>query len=132
MDGEPAAVVAALPNIAPFTKPLKGKLDIWRVPIFMWHKWREKRPDVKGILSGVRPKYQNKGVYACVLTNIMTDWHIENYRSGYMPSISGNNDVMINTFSKFGAVVVREHVVYRKLLDTSIELNPFKFKEFDR
>ena len=132
MNGEPAAVVAALPNIAPFTKALKGKLDIWRIPIFMYHKWKAHRPDVKGILSGVRPKYQNKGVYACVLTNIMTEYHLDSYHSGYMPSIAGNNDVMINTFTKFGAIVVREHIVNRLRLDDSIPLNPFKFKEFER
>lgn len=132
MNNEPAAVVAALPNIAPFTKALNGKLDMWRIPIFLYHKWKAHRPDVKGILSGVRPKYQNKGVYACVLTNIMTEYHINKYNSGYMPSIAGNNDVMINTFTKFGAVVVREHIVHRLLLDPSIDLNPFKFKEFER
>lgn len=132
VNGEPAAVVAALPNIAPFTKPLNGKMSPLRLPLFLWKRWRTKRPDVKGILSGVRPKYQNKGVYACVLTNIMTPYHIDKYNSGYMPSIAGNNDVMINTFTKFGAIVVREHIVHRKLLDSTLELNPFKFKEFER
>lgn len=131
IDKEPVSVVAAIPNIAPFTKPLKGKFDMWRIPVFLYHKWKEKRPDVKGILSGVKAKYQNKGVFACVLINIMTDWHIEKYRSGYMPSIMGHNDSMINTLLNFGAHVAREHIVYRKML-SDLPLNAFKFKEFER
>ena len=129
---EPAAIAAALPNIAPFTKPLKGKMDIWRAPIFMWKKWTAKQLDAKGILSGVRPKFQNKGIYACVLTHMMSDQNLHKYRSGYMPSIAGHNDMMINTFTKFGANVVREHIVFRKMLNDKLELNPFKFKDFDR
>ncbi|MBT8218576.1 MAG: hypothetical protein KJP00_02045 [Bacteroidia bacterium] len=132
MDDEPAAVAAALPNIAPFTKPLKGKMDMWRIPIFMWKKWTVKRPDAKGVLSGVRPQFQNKGIYACVLTHMMSDRNLTKYRSGYMPSIAGHNDLMINTFTKFSANVVREHIGFRKMIDSDMELNPFKFKEFER
>lgn len=131
MDGEPAAVAAALPNIAPFTKPLKGKMDFWRAPIFMWKKWTAKRPDVKGVLSGVRSQFQNKGIYACVLTHMMSDRNIDKYRSGYMPSIAGHNDLMINTFTKFNANVVREHIGFRKMLVPNLDLNPYRFKEFE-
>lgn len=123
--GEPVAFFLSLPEINQVLKHVNGKLDWLGKLKFLWHTWRHTNRKAFGILFGVVPAHQGKGLDGAMVLNskrILQDVY-KRYDDYEMNWIGDFNPRMINVVEQVGADVSKRHVTYRKLFD---ETKPFK------
>lgn len=118
VEGKPAAMIVALPDLNEALDGLDGKL----LP-FGWAKliWRLK---VKGVsterilLMGVRPKYQSGFLGAALAVTVMTKLHDAMRKAGYKEAelswILEDNAPMIRLVESAGAKVYKRYRIYDK------------------
>lgn len=128
-NGEPIGFIVLLPEINPFLKHAKGKMNMWNILRFLFKFRTAKKKGLKGIAFGVVQGYQKKGV-----TSVMIDYIWHNYTPNisakydrlYLTTIRAHNEIMVDSITNLGVYPNRIHVTYRKLLDDRIQLDPFK------
>lgn len=123
----PVGFCAFLPDLNPYLKGLKGKLNWWRLPIFLLRLKTARVKDVKGVALGIHPEYQGKGVFPIISVHMHNDHNKKHYNKVILATIRGHNTKMIKTCMQLGTIVDRVHVTYRKILDDSIPFEPFEF-----
>jgi hypothetical protein len=123
--GEPVSFFLSLPEINQIFKYVNGKLD-WIGKIkFLWHSFRKTNRKAFGILFGVVPAHQGKGLDGAMVLNskrILQEVY-KRYDDYEMNWIGDFNPRMINVVEQVGADVSKRHATYRKLFDES---KPFK------
>ncbi|MCX7605748.1 MAG: GNAT family N-acetyltransferase [Bacteroidia bacterium] len=70
VDGDPAGVILALPDLNQIFRPWRGKPNLWQLLTFLWRKrnkyaWYRHRgilTRARVMLMGVRPRYQRRGL----------------------------------------------------------------------
>lgn len=124
-DDEPVSCFLSLPEINQIFKYLNGKLDWIGKLKFLWHKFRKTNRKAFGILFGVVPEHQGKGLDGAMVNNskkiLQEDY--PRYDEYEMNWIGDFNPKMINVVEQVGAEVSKRHATYRKLFD---ETKPFK------
>lgn len=122
--GEPVSFFLSLPEINQIFKHLNGKLDLIGKIKFLWHSLMKTNRKAFGILFGVAPPHQGKGLDgAMVLASrkVLQDEY-KRYDEYEMNWIGDFNPKMINVVQQVGAEVSKRHATYRKLFD---ETKPF-------
>jgi hypothetical protein len=122
--GEPVAFFISIPEINQIFKHVNGKMD-WISKIkFLWHTFRKTNRKAFGILFGVIPAHQGKGVDGAMIITakeiLLKNNRYDHYEMNW---IGDFNPKMINVVEQVGAEVVKKHATYRKLFDPS---KPFK------
>ncbi len=123
--GEPVSFFLSLPEINQIFKYVNGRLD-WIGKIkFLWHTLRKTNRKAFGILFGVVPEHQGKGLDGAMVLNSKRVLQVEYKRYDYyeMNWIGDFNPKMINVVEQVDANVTKRHATYRKLFD---ETKPFK------
>lgn len=128
-NGQPVGFTILLPEINPFLKHANGKMTWWNILRFLFKLRTTRKKGLKGIAFGVVKEFQKKGV-----ESVMIDYLWHNYDpniSGkydrlYLTTIRAHNEIMVKSVGNLGVFPNRIHLTYRKLLDDSLELNPFK------
>lgn len=123
---EPIAFYLNIPEINQLFKYVNGKLDLIGKLKFVYHKWRKTCKKMLGLVFGVVPKFQGKGVEGALVIAtakmVQDDYH--RYPDLEMNWIGDFNPKMIRVVEQLGgANVVKTHATYRKLFDES---KPFK------
>jgi hypothetical protein len=121
---EPIAFFVSLPEINQIFKFVNGKLDLIGKLKFLWHKARKTNTKAFGILFGVVPEHQGKGVDGALILASRVLWQSGKmqYTEYEMNWIGDFNPKMIQVVEQVGARVAKRHVTYRKLFD---ETRPF-------
>lgn len=122
---EPVSFFLSLPEINQIFKHVNGKLDLIGKFKFLWHTFRKTNRKAFGILFGVVPEHQGKGLDGAMV-NCSREVLQERYRrydEYEMNWIGDFNPRMINVVEQVGADVSKRHATYRKLFD---ETKPFK------
>lgn len=118
VEGKPAAMIVALPDLNESLDGLNGKL----LP-FGWLKllWRLKVKGVTGariLLMGVRPQYQSGFLGAALAVTVMTKLHDAMRKGGYKEAelswILEDNAPMIRLVKSAGAKIYKRYRVYEK------------------
>lgn len=123
--GEPIAFFLSLPEINQIFKYVNGKLDVIGKLKFLWHTFLKTNQKAFGILFGVAPEHQGKGVDGALIMEgrrVLQDEY-KRYHAYEMNWIGDFNPKMINVVEQVGAEVVKRHATYRKLFDPN---KPFK------
>jgi hypothetical protein len=123
--GEPGAFFISLPEINQIFKHVNGKMD-WLGKIkFLWHTFRKTNRKAFGVLFGVTPAHQGKGVDGAMIITAKEIFQkkYNRYDEYEINWIGDFNPKMINVVEQVGAEVVKKHATYRKLFDPS---KPFK------
>ena len=123
--GEPISFFLSLPEINQIFKYVNGKLDWIGKLKFLYHTLRKTNRKAFGILFGIVPEHQGKGVDGAMVMNaasILQDKY-DRYDEYEMNWIGDFNPKMINVVEQVGARVSKRHATYRKLFD---ETKPFK------
>lgn len=122
--GEPVSFFLSLPEINQIFKHVNGKFDLRGKLIFLWHTWRKMNRKAFGILFGVVPEHQGKGLDGAMVIAARKILQVQyvRYDEYEMNWIGDFNPKMINVVEQVGAVVVKKHATYRKLFD---ETKPF-------
>ncbi|HYC83709.1 MAG TPA: hypothetical protein VEB86_00745, partial [Chryseosolibacter sp.] len=123
--GEPVSFYLSLPEINQIFKYLNGKLNLFGKLKFLWHQLRKTNRKAFGILFGVVPEHQGKGLDGAMVVaarKVLQDEY-RRYDEYEMNWIGDFNPRMINVVEQVGAEVVKKHATYRKLFDDS---RPFR------
>ncbi len=123
---EPIAFYLNIPEINQLFKYVNGKLDLLGKLKFLYHKWRKSCKKMLGLVFGVVPKFQGKGVEGALVIAtakmVQDDYH--RYPDLEMNWIGDFNPKMIRIVEQLGgASVVKTHATYRKLFDDSKPFN---------
>jgi len=124
-NNEPIAFFLSLPEVNQIFKYVNGKLDLIGKLKFVWNKFLKNDRKAFGVLFGVVPAHQGKGVDGAIIENfrVMMQGKKRRYDEYEMNWIGDFNTKMIRVCEQINAVVVKRHATYRKLFD---ETKPFK------
>ncbi|MDW7692751.1 hypothetical protein R9C00_11545 [Flammeovirgaceae bacterium SG7u.111] len=124
-DNQPIAFFLILPEVNQIFKHVNGKLDLIGKLKFLYHKWRKTTKKIIGIVFGVVPEFQGKGVDGAIIMEmrkvVQDDYPI--YEDFEMNWIGDFNPKMLNVVEQVGGFVSKTHITYRYLFDRT---KPFK------
>ncbi len=123
--GEPVSFYLSLPEINQIFKYVNGKLDWLGKLKFLWHKLLKTNRKAFGILFGIVPEHQGKGLDGAMVLNAREVLQVKyrRYDEYEMNWIGDFNPKMIIVVEQVGAEICKIHYTYRKLFDES---RPFK------
>lgn len=122
---EPVSFFLSLPEINQILKYVNGKLNWLGKLKFVWHTLLKTNRKAFGILFGVAPEHQAKGLDGAMVMEsrrVLQDEY-KRYDEYEMNWIGDFNPKMINIVDQVGGKVNKRHATYRKLFDPS---RPFK------
>ena len=127
-DDEPVAFFLSLPELNQIFKHIGHRLNLIGKLRFVWARWRYMRQTDKkllGIIYGVVPEFQGKGVDLSLLTWAQKVFINSGYQTIEMNWIGDFNPRMLVTTRSIGAKIVKTHATYRKLfVDRPFERYP--------
>jgi hypothetical protein len=122
-DNEPIAFFLNLPEVNQIFKHVNGQLDLIGKLKFLYYKHIAKIKKMFGVVFGVVPDHQGKGVEAAIVLAIAD--YVWSSKSQYehfeMNWIGDFNPKMIKVASDVGGKVVKIHHTYRYLFDRNKE-----------
>lgn len=130
-EGQPAGFMVLYPDVNPFLKHAKGKLNLWNVLIFLYKNRFAKTKNAKGMGFGIHPDYQSKGIFAFLIDYLSNERNLKMYPYMYLAGIRTHNHEIRSLYEKLNVSIDRVHVTYRKLLDATIPFEPFEFIKTD-
>ncbi|QDA60009.1 hypothetical protein [Hymenobacter jejuensis] len=123
---EPVAFFVSLPELNQIFKHVGRRLNLWGKLRFLWEKRRfERRQPRKmfGVIFGVVPEHQGKGVESAMLVHAQQAFMDIGYTDIEMNWIGDFNPRMMAVTRSIGARIYKTHITYRKLFD---ENRPFE------
>lgn len=122
---EPIAFFLSLPEVNQIFKHVNGKLDLVGKLKFLWHQVMKTNRKAFGVLFGVVPAHQGKGVDGAIIEAFrqVHQNSFKRYDDYEMNWIGDFNTKMIRVCEQINAVVVKRHATYRILFDGT---KPFK------
>lgn len=133
---EPIAVWINLPDLNQWFKYLKGKFSLFHKLKFLWLKRTRKNPKFNGLVFGVVPEFQGKGVDSYIIVEgakFIQGLHFVNgkpvlgeplYDRYEMQWIGEFNPKMVNVAEALGTYRSRILTTYRYLFDRTKEFKP--------
>jgi len=121
-DGEPVAFFIMIPEINQIIKNLNGKLNLINKLKFAWQLRKKSIRRLYGIIFGVVPEFQRKGVEAALIAeSYMHVQPLGRYEELEMTWIGDFNPRMISMLEALGAKKIKTLITYRKIFDPNIE-----------
>lgn len=123
----PIAMWINLPDLNQWFKYLNGKFDLWHKLKFMIMKLVKKNLNMVGIVFGVVPEWQGKGIDGYMIVagtyHLREHTKFENYE---MQWIGDFNPKMVNIARKLETEVTRKLTTYRYLFDQNAKFERHK------
>lgn len=119
-NGEPVGFFVSIPDVNQLiVKFLKGKLTWWGKLLFVWRKKMKKCKTMFGIVFGVSPEHQRKGVEIAMIVAAGEVIQKENmpYEELQMNWIGDFNPKMMRVAEQIGAKIYKTHHTYRYNFD---------------
>ncbi len=116
---EPAAIFVNIPEVNQVLKHVNGKLNFLGKLKFLWYKSRIKRRKVLGIIFGVAPEHQGKGVDGAIIVAFADEANKNHpeYETIEMHGIGDFNRKMILVVKQVGGDIEKVHTTFRYLFD---------------
>ncbi len=126
--GEPAAIFVNIPEVNQVLKYVNGKLDLIGKLKFLWYKSRIKDGKMLGLIFGVVPEHQGKGVDGAIIRALANKANKDcpQYKTIEMQGIGDFNRKMILVVKQVGGDVRKIHTTYRYLFDRSAPFERMK------
>lgn len=123
--GVPVSFFISLPEMNQIFKYVNGKLNWIGKLKFLWHTQMKTNRKAFGILFGVVPEHQGKGLDGAMVLKAkdVLQEQYNRYDEYEMNWIGDFHPTMINVVKQVGGIVCKRHATYRKLFD---ENKPFK------
>ncbi len=117
--GEPVAFYINLPEVNQIFKYVNGKLDLIGKLKFLYHKLRKTNKKMMGLVFGVSPEHQGKGLDGALVmaTAQMVQKDYRRYPILEMNWVQDTNRKMILVVKQIGAEIGKTHNTYRILFD---------------
>ena len=115
---EPVAIFVCIPEVNQILKHLKGRLDLMGKLRFLWYKKTTQKKKLLGMVFGVVPEHQGKGVDGAIIHAMAKVILPEKrYEVLEMSGIGDFNPKMILVVRQVGGKVNKIHTTYRYLFD---------------
>ena len=123
---DPIGIFTNIPDLNQWFKYLNGKFDFWHKLKFLWVKMTKPNKKFTGIVFGIVPEFQGKGVDAFMINEAkLVIQPLNQYKEYEMQWIGEFNPKMINVAENFGDTYrSRKLVTYRYLFDRIKEFKP--------
>jgi len=123
-ENEPVAFFIVLPEFNQIVKHLNGKLDFIGKLKFLYHKWKGTMTRVFGVVFGVVPEHQGKGVESAITLAYTTIGWKDTfpYDEFEMNWIGDFNPAMMRFVTQVGGTIKKTHITYRKMFDETKEV----------
>ncbi|TPE45866.1 hypothetical protein [Pontibacter mangrovi] len=123
-NNEPVGFFIAIPELNQLFKYANGKLDLWGKVKFIFHRWRGACKTMYGIVFGITPEHQGKGVEAAMIVEagklVINNPSIP-YYDLQMNWIGDFNPKMMRLVEQIGGRIYKTHATYRYLFDRTKE-----------
>ena len=118
-NNEPIAIWLNLPDLNQYIKHMNGKFGLWQKLKFLWMKQTGYCKKMVGIIFGIVPEFQGKGVDAFMIVEgaKLIQSGMSHYTDYEMQWIGDFNPRMMNVAESLGAVPSRQLTTYRYLFD---------------
>ncbi|MBX7124686.1 MAG: hypothetical protein K1X47_03260 [Cyclobacteriaceae bacterium] len=116
---DPIAFFLSLPEVNQIFKHVRGRMDLIGKLIFLWHSWRKTNRKAFGVLFGIVPEHQGKGVDGGIIENFrkLVQENYLRYEEYELNWIGDFNTKMIRVCEQIDSSVVKKHATYRKLFN---------------
>lgn len=114
---KPVAFFLMLPELNQFFKHVNGKMDVWGKLKFAWYRYVIGTNKVFGVVFGVTPEFQGKGVEGAIIVECQQIFHSTGYKTIEMNWIGDFNPKMMHLMENLGATEVKRHATYRLYFD---------------
>lgn len=107
-----------------FVKHVNGKLNLIGKLKFLYHKWMKTSKAMYGIVFGITPEHQRKGVEVAMIVSAARTIQDKNkvpYEDIQMNWIGDFNPKMMNVAEQIGGEIYKTHHTYRYLFDRTKE-----------
>ena len=123
-EDKPVGFFIAIPELNQLFKYANGKMDLWGKLKFVFHRWRGACTTMYGIVFGIAPEHQGKGVETAMIV-AAGEVVIKNpsipYRDLQMNWIGDFNPKMMKVVEQIGGRIYKTHITYRYLFDRTKE-----------
>lgn len=122
-NGEPVAFWISLPDVNELiVQKLNGKFTLWGKLLFVWRKLTNQCKTMFGVIFGVVPEHQKKGVEIALIVESAKLVQSESmpYTELQMNWIGDFNPRMMRVAEQIGAKIYKTHHTYRYLFDRTI------------
>ncbi|NDK54416.1 hypothetical protein [Pontibacter fetidus] len=120
----PVGFFIAIPELNKLFKYVNGKMDLWGKLKLVYHRWRGAGSTMYGIVFGITPEHQSKGVEAAMIVEagklIQNNPSIP-YVDLQMNWIGDFNPKMMHLVEQIGGRIYKTHATFRYLFDRTKE-----------
>lgn len=123
-DKEPVGFFIMIPELNQIFKHVNGKLDLIGKLKFLYHKWRGTCKKMFGVVFGINPDFQGRGLEGAIVTAAARKIQpMAKYTDFEMNWIGSFNPKMIKICESVGSKVLKTHHTYRFLFDREKEFH---------
>lgn len=121
---DPVGFFIAIPELNKLFRYVNGEMNLWGKLKFIFHKWRGACNTMYGIVFGITPEHQSKGVEAAMI--VEAGKFIQGNRSMPYVDLQMNwigdfNPKMMHLVEQVGGRIYKTHATYRYLFDRTKE-----------
>lgn len=127
---QPVGFYINIPELNQVFKHVNGKLNLIGKLKFLYHKLRKTNKKMIGLVFGISPNHQGKGVDGALIhaTRVMVQDKYKRYPLLEMNWIGDFNPRMLKVVDQVGGEVVKTHYTYRYLFDRTKEFKRMPIK----
>lgn len=127
---KPIAIYLMWPDVNMILKHLNGKLDLPSMIKFMYLKKRKTITRARGVLMGVIPKYQGRGVESGIILKVAEVMKQKaHYEEIEFSWVGDFNPKMRKIFLSVGSVPAKHYITYRYLFDRNAKFERYPVPE---
>ena len=116
--GKPIGIYLMFPDLNMILKHLNGKMRLPDMIKFLWLKKRKTITRAKGVLMGVIPQFQNRGIESAFIHNLQDVFRRKpHYTEIEFSWVADFNPRMRKIFIAVGCVPAKDYITYRFLFD---------------
>ncbi len=124
--GKPIGIYLMFPDLNMILKHLKGKMRLPDMIKFLWLKKRKTITRAKGVLMGVVPQFQNRGIESAFIHNLQEVFRRKSHYTEIEFSwVADFNPRMRKIFMAVGCVPAKDYITYRYLFDRTKEFKRY-------
>lgn len=119
-EGDPVAFFIVIPDLNQIVKHLNGKMNVWGMIKFLLLKWKGALTRCCGVIFGVVPDHQGKGVESAIALRFRQaarDNPFYPYETMDMNWVGDFNPKMLRFVSQLGASIDKTYITYRYLFN---------------
>jgi hypothetical protein len=124
--GKPIAIYLMYPDVNLILKHLNGRLNLPAMLKFLYLKRKRTMTRARGVLMGVIPAYQGRGIEAGIILNLVRVFERKPHYTEIEFSWVGDfNPKMRKIFMSVGCKSVKHYITYRYLFDRNAEFKRY-------